>query len=61
VFREIVNHRSLRHPNITPTHLAIVMEYATGGQLFERMCEAGRFLEGEARYFFQQLVCGVTA
>ncbi|KAL3643746.1 Serine/threonine-protein kinase sapk2 [Castilleja foliolosa] len=36
VQREIMNHRSLRHPNIirfkevllTPTHLAIVMEYA---------------------------------
>ncbi|GJN01231.1 hypothetical protein PR202_ga18479 [Eleusine coracana subsp. coracana] len=66
VFREIVNHRSLRHPNIirfkevvlTPTHLAIVMEYAAGGELFERICEAGRFHEDEARYFFQQLVCG---
>ena len=39
VQREIINHRSLRHPNIirfkevvlTPTHLAIVMEYAAGG------------------------------
>ncbi|CAL5070944.1 unnamed protein product [Urochloa decumbens] len=68
VFREIVNHRSLRHPNIirfkevvlTPTHLAIVMEYAAGGELFERICEAGRFHEDEARYFFQQLVCGVS-
>ncbi|CAN6230147.1 unnamed protein product [Urochloa humidicola] len=68
VFREIVNHRSLRHPNIirfkevvlTPTHLAIVMEFAAGGELFERICEAGRFHEDEARYFFQQLVCGVS-
>jgi len=68
VFREIVNHRSLRHPNIirfkevvlTPTHLGIVMEYAAGGELFERICDAGRFHEDEARYFFQQLVCGVS-
>ncbi|KAJ0231279.1 Serine/threonine-protein kinase SRK2G [Hirschfeldia incana] len=67
VAREIINHRSLRHPNIirfkevvlTPTHLAIVMEYASGGELFERICNAGRFSEAEARYFFQQLVCGV--
>ncbi|XP_078434905.1 serine/threonine-protein kinase SAPK7-like [Wolffia australiana] len=68
VAREIINHRSLRHPNIirfrevvlTPTHLAIVMEYAAGGELFDRICSAGRFSEDEARYFFQQLICGVS-
>ncbi|XP_062225668.1 serine/threonine-protein kinase SAPK7-like isoform X2 [Phragmites australis] len=68
VAREIINHRSLRHPNIirfkelvvTPTHLAIVMEYAGGGELFDRICNAGRFSEDEARYFFQQLICGVS-
>ncbi|XP_075080857.1 serine/threonine-protein kinase SAPK2-like isoform X6 [Nicotiana tabacum] len=68
VQREIVNHRSLRHPNIikfkevflTPTHLAIVMEYAAGGELFERICNAGRFSEDEARFFFQQLISGVS-
>ncbi|KAG6496116.1 serine/threonine-protein kinase SAPK3-like isoform X1 [Zingiber officinale] len=68
VQREIINHRSLRHPNIvrfkevvlTPTHLAIVMEYAAGGELFERICNAGRFSEDEARFFFQQLISGVS-
>ncbi|XP_019422638.1 PREDICTED: serine/threonine-protein kinase SRK2E-like [Lupinus angustifolius] len=68
VKREIINHRSLRHPNIvrfkevilTPTHLAIVMEYASGGELFERICNAGRFSEDEARFFFQQLISGVS-
>ncbi|KAM0909078.1 hypothetical protein ACQ4PT_015029 [Festuca glaucescens] len=68
VQREIINHRSLRHPNIirfkevilTPTHLAIVMEYASGGELFERICTAGRFSEDEARFFFQQLLSGVS-
>ncbi|KAI6707440.1 hypothetical protein NL676_010402 [Syzygium grande] len=68
VQREIINHRSLRHPNIirfkevllTPTHLAIVMEYAAGGELFERICAAGRFSEDEARFFFQQLISGVS-
>ncbi|RDX89933.1 Serine/threonine-protein kinase SAPK7 [Mucuna pruriens] len=44
---------------LTPTHLAIVMEYAAGGELFERICNAGRFSEDEARYFFQQLISGV--
>ncbi|XP_042974592.1 serine/threonine-protein kinase SAPK10-like isoform X4 [Carya illinoinensis] len=68
VRREIINHRSLRHPNIvqfkevilTPTHLAIVMEYASGGELFDRIYSAGRFSEDEARFFFQQLISGVS-
>jgi serine/threonine-protein kinase SRK2 len=45
---------------LTPTHLAIVMEYAAGGELFERICNAGRFSEDEARFFFQQLISGVS-
>uniref|UniRef100_A0A7N0ZYP2 non-specific serine/threonine protein kinase n=1 Tax=Kalanchoe fedtschenkoi TaxID=63787 RepID=A0A7N0ZYP2_KALFE len=45
---------------LTPTHLAIVMEYAAGGELFERICGAGRFSEDEARFFFQQLISGVS-
>ncbi|XVF39557.1 hypothetical protein PTKIN_Ptkin01aG0043500 [Pterospermum kingtungense] len=68
VQREIMNHRSLKHPNIvrfkevllTPTHLAIVMEYAAGGELFQRICNAGKFSEDEARFFFQQLISGVS-
>ncbi|PWA80819.1 rho-associated protein kinase 1/2 [Artemisia annua] len=68
VHREIINHRSLKHPNIirfkevllTPTHLAIVMEYAAGGELFVQICNAGRFSEDEARFFFQQLISGVS-
>ncbi|URE07603.1 serine threonine-protein kinase [Musa troglodytarum] len=62
VLREIINHRSLRHPNIvrfkevvlTPTHLAIVMEYAAGGELFERICSAGRFSEDESALLHSQ-------
>ncbi|KAL5676013.1 hypothetical protein ACJX0J_012144, partial [Zea mays] len=45
---------------LTPTHLAIVMEYAAGGELFDRIVDRGRFSEDEARYFFQQLICGVS-
>ncbi|GER34465.1 protein kinase superfamily protein [Striga asiatica] len=45
---------------LTPTHLAIVMEYASGGELFARICNAGRFTEDEARFFFQQLISGVS-
>ncbi|KAL1825282.1 hypothetical protein ACET3Z_012060 [Daucus carota] len=68
VEREIINHRSLIHPNIvrfkqvllTPTHLVIEMEYAAGGELFDRIVMEGRFSENEARYFFQQLISGVS-
>ncbi|URD79917.1 serine threonine-protein kinase [Musa troglodytarum] len=45
---------------LTRTHLGIVMEYAAGGELFDRISNAGRFSEDEARYFFQQLICGVS-
>ena len=65
--REIHNHAILNHPNIvrfievllTPTDLAIVMEYASGGELFDRVLTNGRMQEDEARYFFQQLISGV--
>ncbi|XP_031740794.1 serine/threonine-protein kinase SAPK7 isoform X1 [Cucumis sativus] len=67
VEREIINHRSLQHPNIvrfkevilTSTKLGIVMEYAGGGQLFRRISNSGCCTEDEARYFFQQLICGL--
>lgn len=56
------------HPNIvqfkevflSPTHLGIAMEYASGGELFQRIIDTGRFPEDEARYFFQQLISGVA-
>ena len=45
VKRELVNHRLLTHPNIvrfieavvTEKHLALVMAYASGGELCERI------------------------
>lgn len=36
------------------------MEYASGGELFDRIVRANRFSEDEARYFFQQLISGVA-
>ncbi|GJM93492.1 hypothetical protein PR202_ga10053 [Eleusine coracana subsp. coracana] len=36
------------------------MKYAAGGELFARICSAGRFSEDEARFFFQQLISGVS-
>lgn len=71
VLREILNHRlCVVHPNIvqfrevflTPVHLAIVMEYAAGGDMFEyvikhKLPHHGQGLvEPSARAFFQQLI-----
>jgi serine/threonine protein kinase len=44
---------------LTDQELGIVLEYATGGELFERVKAANRFDEHMARFFFQQLVAGV--
>ena len=43
---------------MTPTHLAIVMEYAAGGELFERICNAGRFSEDEVYLLIHSLTHG---
>ena len=75
VLREILNHRlCAAHPHIvrfievflTPRHLAIVMEFAPGGDMFEwvlahRVHGPGPsgLSEGDARHFFQQLVVAV--
>jgi len=68
VEREILIHRTMRHPNIvrfrgvslTESDLVIVMEYASGGELFQHIQKRGSIPEGEARYFFQQLIYGVA-
>lgn len=71
VLREILNHRlCVVHPNIvqfkevflTPNHLAIVMEFAAGGDMFEYVIRHKAPTHGEglkeddARGFFQQLL-----
>ncbi|CAN6838595.1 unnamed protein product [Brassica oleracea] len=33
-------------------NIAIVMEYATGGELFEHICSAGRFREDDVSLTF---------
>jgi len=67
--KEVVNHCMLSHENIArfrevilrPRHLAIVMEYAQGGDLFNAVQQAKghRMNEPMARYFFQQLIAGL--
>ncbi len=65
--REIHHHRILHHPNIlhlyevlaTETHIWLVTELCTGGELFDYLVERGRFLEGEGRRVFGELTVAV--
>lgn len=67
VQREIRTMKLLNHPNIvrihevlgTKTKIYIAMEYASGGQLSDKMLYAKRLSEGEARKLFQQLIDAV--
>eukprot|EP01023_Acetabularia_acetabulum_P003982 TRINITY_DN1166_c0_g2_i1.p1 TRINITY_DN1166_c0_g2~~TRINITY_DN1166_c0_g2_i1.p1 ORF type:complete len:352 (+),score=48.30 TRINITY_DN1166_c0_g2_i1:107-1162(+) len=65
--REILNHRTLIHPHVigfrecflTQKYLAIVMEYAAGGDMFDFVVKRGGLKEDEARWFFQQLIVAI--
>jgi len=64
--RGIVNFMGLHHHHVisfkevflTMTHLCIVMEYAVGGDLL-KFSKRRRLSEGQARWFFQQLILGL--
>ncbi|XP_064604146.1 5'-AMP-activated protein kinase catalytic subunit alpha-2-like isoform X1 [Liolophura sinensis] len=65
--REIQNLKLFRHPHIiklyqvmsTPTDIFMVMEYVSGGELFEYIVKNGKLKVSEARRFFQQIISGV--
>lgn len=65
--REIQNLKLFRHPHIiklyqvisTPNDIFMIMEYVSGGELFDYIVKNGRLGEDEARRFFQQIVSGV--
>lgn len=65
--REFINHSRLLHPHViqfrevflTEKYLAIAMEYAPGGDMFQHVKRKGGLEEGEARWFFQQLIIGL--
>lgn len=42
------------------THVYMVLELVTGGELFDRIVASGRLEEAAARVYFQQLVDGVS-
>lgn len=65
--RELHHHRRLHHPHIvhlheivaTETHVWLVSELCSGGELFDYLVERGRLLEGEARRMFGELTVAV--
>ncbi|XP_022647478.1 5'-AMP-activated protein kinase catalytic subunit alpha-2-like isoform X2 [Varroa destructor] len=65
--REIQNLKLFRHPHIiklyqvisTPTDIFMIMEYVSGGELFDYIVKHGKLKESEARRFFQQIISGV--
>ena len=72
VAREIHILKLIRHPNIiqlyevittqiieTPKHLFLIMEYASGGELFDHIVAKTRLDDKEACFFFQQIVSGI--
>ncbi|EFA83477.1 putative protein serine/threonine kinase [Heterostelium album PN500] len=65
--REIQNLKLFRHPHIiklyevieTPTDIFMVMEYVTGGELFDYIVKNGKLPEDESRRLFQQMISGI--
>jgi 5'-AMP-activated protein kinase catalytic alpha subunit len=67
VAREIHILKMIRHPNIiqlyeiieTSQQLYLIMEYASGGELFSYIVKQSRLKEKEACEYFQQIIAGV--
>ena len=59
---KMVHHKyvvQLKEVLASKTKIFIVLELVTGGELFDRIVASGRLTEGEARFYFRQLVEGV--
>ncbi|GAB4825363.1 CBL-interacting serine/threonine-protein kinase 3 [Ancistrocladus abbreviatus] len=65
--REVATMKRIKHPNVvrlyevmaSKTKIFIVMEFVTGGELFDKIVQDGRMREDEARKYFQQLINAV--
>ncbi|KAF9417894.1 hypothetical protein BGZ76_004470, partial [Entomortierella beljakovae] len=66
--REIAIMKLINHPHVirlydvyeTDKELFLVMEYVSGGELFEYLVNKGRLDEAEALRFFQQIIVGLA-
>lgn len=67
IYREIAILKELQHPNIvrlhesveTEKHIGIILEYASGGELFDYILNHRYLKDNAARKLFAQLVSGV--
>ncbi|CAN8290652.1 unnamed protein product [Cochlearia groenlandica] len=65
--REISTMKLIKHPNVirmievmaSKTKIYFVLEFVTGGELFDKISSNGRLKEDEARKYFQQLINAV--
>ncbi|VVC39466.1 Protein kinase, ATP binding site,Protein kinase domain,Serine/threonine-protein kinase, active site,KA1 [Cinara cedri] len=65
---EISALKTLSHPNVcklyqvieTESHCYVVMEYCSGGELFDHIVEKSRLSEMESRMFFRQIISAVS-
>ncbi|XP_027330504.1 CBL-interacting serine/threonine-protein kinase 3-like isoform X3 [Abrus precatorius] len=65
--REVATMKLIKHPHVvrlfevmgSKTKIYIVLEYVTGGELFDKIVNHGRMSENEARRYFQQLINAV--
>lgn len=66
--REIQAMEEMNHPNIvklfevveTLTRVHLVIEYASGGELYTYVHERGKLTEGDAKPLFAQIVSAVS-
>ncbi|KAJ8646432.1 hypothetical protein MRB53_008180 [Persea americana] len=67
ISREIATMKLIKHPNVvqlyevmgSKTKIFIVLEFITGGELFDKIVNYGRMREDEARRYFHQLINAV--
>jgi protein-serine/threonine kinase len=67
IYREIAILREISHPNIvrlhemveTEKHIGIILEYASGGELFDYILNHRYLKDNAARKLFAQLISGV--